>query len=144
MRPKKQIILLAAHCDRASELSFLLTVHGFAVTVADSAAHATELLPERAFDLLLCEWPMPGIESLLSHTKACGNPQRSLLLAFKTPNIQLAPLGLETDYIITAGEYSSARLIDRVKTLSAHKPGPKPAKKPVVSVAVFAADRRIA
>ena len=141
MRPPKKILLVASDEDHLGVLRFILETQRFRVTAAASAVEAAEILRTHFFEVLLCEWPLPGIEALLDQARAIDDQLRSLVLA---TSLKETPEGVYADAIATRG-CSNAELLERVRILAARKRGPK-FKKPVISAAPVTAaqDWRVA
>ena len=142
MRPKKKVLLVGVDVDRASVLKFTLETCGFAVTVKTTAAEALEEMQSSRHDLLLCVWPLSGVEFLIDQIYVLDLDIRTLVLA---ANLREVPFGLNADAILTRGNCSSAELLERAKVLSARKRGPRPMRKPVAAAPVMSfAERRLA
>jgi DNA-binding response OmpR family regulator len=127
MKSKKRILLAASQEDRASVLKFTLETNRFFVIVAATSQEAIANLPGRAFDLVLVDWPLDGCAAVLD--AAYAEETRSLVLAAKEKK---RPGCCADDVIIYPA--SPAYLIDRIKVMCARKRGPRPTKKPVVSL----------
>jgi DNA-binding response OmpR family regulator len=127
MRPKKRILLACDREDRLSQLRYLLTVHGYAVTGAETITAAWGELNAGWFDLVLVDWPLDNCHYLLNH--AHEREVASLVLAAKEKEHP----GCMADAVLL-GRFSAVELLERVKIVTARKRGPKPMKKPVASV----------
>ena len=142
MRPKKHILIAGADETRVSVLRYLLLTHGYAVTAAASAAEALEYLAGRKYAVLLCDWPLPGIEHLVDQADLRYREMPSLVLA---SSLTQRPESCWSSAVLTKG-FTAADLIERIKIFASRKCGPKKGK-PVASVppaAADAADRRLA
>ena len=138
MRPKKKILLVGVNEDRLGVLKFTLEVNRFTATCAPTAGEALDLLQQRSYDLLLCDWPLIGIERLLDQARGIDETLHSLVMA---PGQSQPPDDVFfADEILRRGGCRSAELLERVKLLTARKRGPRPERKPVVSVDLASAE----
>jgi hypothetical protein len=131
MRPKKKILLVGGDEERVSCLRYLLTTCRFAVITASDAKAAEGLLIVERFDLLVCDWPLAGVEWLLTRAKAIDPNTPTLLLAYTAVWV---PQGCVADKTLCKGEFGSAVLLEWARELAVRKRGPRPGKKPVASV----------
>ena len=126
MRPKKRILLAASQEERAGVLRFVLETNGLAITITPTAGDVIELLRGPAFDLLVVDYPFDGCAAVLD--AALNARTSSLVLAAREKQRPDCPAD---DFLIYPT--SSSQLLERIKTMSAHKRGPRPLKKPTVS-----------
>jgi CheY-like chemotaxis protein len=141
MIPKKRILLVGEKEDRLAIYRFLLEMNHFAVTSADTASHAAELLHTQPFDLILCELPLAGCQELIECCREIDSYMTSIVLVNKCK----LPDGFNANALIFAREYSAAYLLDRVKLFTIRKRGPRPARIPPSGAPAAAdADRRLA
>lgn len=142
MRSKKKILLVSENDIRNSILKFALGTHSFAVSSALSASDAAYLLGYNSYDLLLCDLPLTGAQSLFDLAAEVDA---------RLPILVLAKSGAEVSNIskisalIIKPDYCFAYLLERIKVLVARQRG-RIAKRisPVAAPAMSAADRRIA
>jgi hypothetical protein len=113
---------------RVGLLSYLLRTYSYAVTTADTADEAEQLMLQTpaTFDLLLVTWPLKGAEALLKRAKAISPYTGRLLVA---QDDALEPSGWTADSTISSSQYSSEAILDRVAALTARKRGPRPRLK---------------
>jgi DNA-binding response OmpR family regulator len=134
MRPKRRILLAGSDENRVSVLKCVLETNGFRVTTALTAAEALGHLRAETYDLLLCEWPLAGMQPLLDAARDTHQPTPTLVLASR---LKECPEGLFGDDVILSDGFCVAGLRDRIKVLSTRKRGPRPMKKEPVSVPVI-------
>ena len=138
MRPKKRILLAASDEQRASELRYLLYLNSYAVAGAEDAPDALNLLVSQPFDLVLMDWPFGDSADLIRLAFDLEIPSLAFATGTKEPPDCFADA-------VLFGSVSAVALLDRVKTLTIRKRGPKPIKKPSVSArAILIHDRRTA
>jgi response regulator RpfG family c-di-GMP phosphodiesterase len=113
---------------RLGVLSYLLRTYGYAVTTADTADEAEQLMLQTPvwFDLLLITWPLKGAEALLKRAKVISPGTGTLAVA---QDDDLAPLRSTADATISSSQYSSDAILERVGLLTARRRGPRPQPK---------------
>jgi len=143
MRPRKKILLVSSDEEGNQVHRYVLWAHHYDVTAAISSAEALEQLHGRQFDLLLCELPLKGIQSLLKKAQALNPLMNSLVLTGK-PAVNGNPTGplLDLDATAQQGICSMEVLLQRVKWLTRSKRGPK--KAPTVDRMMEIVERWIA
>jgi DNA-binding response OmpR family regulator len=134
MRPKKRILIASSFETRLSVLRFMLTTNGRAVSTATYAAEALAQLRAYGCDLLLIDLPFFGYQSLIDQVNVPGWHQPVIGLLKRTD----MPEAIGFDAMLPR-DYSPAELLDRIRVMTACKRGPKPQKKPVLSVPAIAA-----
>lgn len=124
MRPKKRILLVDTNHDRMGCMRFLLDTHGYAVLSASTARQAEEIIENAEIELMFTIWPIkdPALEALLR--KANDTLHVPWLLSSLHQPTGIWP---GDGYVI--GISSSAEILERVKSMSARKRGPKPGFK---------------
>ena len=138
MRPKKKILLMGANEDRVSVLTFTLKTHAYAVTVAPSAAEAIEFLRVLHFELLLCQMPLEGVDSVIDQARAADINTPSMVLTTK----QVEPVLCDA---VLPDACTMELLLERIKVMSARKRGPRPVPKmPVAVPAICVPERMLA
>jgi DNA-binding response OmpR family regulator len=130
MRPKKQILLVGSNEDRLGILAYMLQVNGFAVSRAFSSAEGVERLRQRRRDLLICDLPFDGAQSVLDAGRQANPFMHSMVLRGKLDAWEGC-----ADVEIVRG-ICAEELLDRVKVLCARKRGPKPYRIPPVGVQI--------
>ena len=114
MRPKKRILLIDTDEDRRGEFKFVLTVCGYNVI-----QHARGQI-----DLILVRWPIAAE----SCKRLKANHDCPLVLMLAKADIRI-PVVAGVDAVLT-GSTSRLELLERIKVMTtAHKRGPKPARK---------------
>jgi DNA-binding response OmpR family regulator len=96
-----------------------LAIEGFVVTTAPDGLEAIALLDQRAFQLIVLDWMLPGKEGLdvLRHVRAGGNQTPVLMLTVRD-SVADRVVGLETgadDYLTKP--FAFAELIARTRAL---------------------------
>ncbi|HEY1767783.1 MAG TPA: hypothetical protein VGG26_09010 [Terracidiphilus sp.] len=143
MRPKKRILLIAAHEDRASELRYQLDLWGFAVMSAATAGEAREWFEAGRVELIVAEHNLAGFDvvPLLDGLRRANGWVPQLLLA---PRLTMAPEGAVADAVLTKG-YTAEQLRHSVKGMAARKRGPRkkdPARVTLADIVNAIGDRR--
>jgi DNA-binding response OmpR family regulator len=130
MRPKKRILLIGGDENRAGTTRFMLVTQGFAVTAANDTADALAYLAIEAWDLVLCDLPLPGLKDICDAVHATCPHVPVLIVG------EREPVSSETFASIQERALGAAELVDRIKVLCARKRGPrKGTRKPVASAA---------
>ena len=138
MRPRKKILLVSADEEGNQVRRYDLWTHRYDVKAAGSAAEALEQLHGRQFDLLLCELPLKGVQSLLKKAPALNPELKTILLTAKPED---TPSELFVNAILP--KYTSVeQLLEHIKLRVNRKRGPK--KAPTVDRMMELAERRIA
>jgi DNA-binding response OmpR family regulator len=132
MRPKKRILLAVSLDERMSILRFLLETHAYAVIGAETSTVALAYLDECSADLVMIDWPFDSSADLVDRAHA-----------FEIPSMVIAERERQRPECmadaILLGRVSAVELLARIRTISARRRGPRPAKKPA-AVAAAAAD----
>lgn len=145
MRPKRRILLIDVNEQQRSQYRYALRIAAFEVQAAGTAAEARAIAAAWMPDVVLAMLPAPGVglRALLNDLHAASPYLPSLALAPRA-NAELAEIRAS----MTAVNPPMSDVIQRLKTLSARKRGPRKGfKKPVqlVSAAdILAVDRRLA
>jgi CheY-like chemotaxis protein len=137
VRSRKKILLVSASEERASVLSFKLTTWGFSVTVISCAADALALLAAGSYELLLCELPLNGVETLIDQANEINDSMRTMVLL---DSRVLLSDSLHAHAVVWKSPCAE-ELLDRVKRLTASKRGPRE-HKPIFPAAVFSREER--
>jgi len=129
MRPRKVVLCVAASELKLSVQMFLVDTWGYRALGALSASKALEILqcaePD-TIDLLILNLPLPARDSLLQ-AAIDRHPEMGTLALNNTPEYD----GNCNVDIFLPSNTSAEDLRERIKMLTAKKPGPK--KKPVKS-----------
>lgn len=125
MRPRKGLLLVVQDEALLSRWAFVLETKQFRVYRTQNAAEALALLAQLETDsvyVLIAAMPLPNLDELLLHATSMHPELRTLVTSDRTGDYRsgiahvFVPSGC-----ITA-------LVDRLKTLTARKRGPKPAR----------------
>jgi DNA-binding response OmpR family regulator len=142
MRPKKRILVVGASEDRVGVLRFTLETHAYATTAAYTAEAALEILGEQYFDVLICGWPLDGIEALLRDARANHPAVRTMILAPTAVNLPISEM--PADATLCKASYGMAYMLERLKYLAARTPGPAKKLPAVAQAAIPTTDWRVA
>lgn len=115
-------MLVGGDEERVALLRFVFHVHHYCVVTAESAAEAERLLVGASAHLLLVLWPLDGARQLLKVSKAIDWTVPVLVVA---PTEAFLTLWPEVDAALFRDHCSSADVLDRVKVMTARKPGPR-------------------
>ena len=120
-RPKKRILIVAENDVRASVLRMVLETRGYATAVAQSADEAWKMLAPRGYELLLCDWPLAGIDRVMeaAHIVDVDLPRMVLARGLKE-----RPDTLQAEAVI-CGNAPMIEILERMRTLMARKRGPR-------------------
>jgi DNA-binding response OmpR family regulator len=122
MRPKKTILLAGLDPQRVSELAYMLTIQGYAVTAAQSTTEAATYAAERLYDVLLLDLPLDGFERLIHHARLADRDYTQCI-ALKHESHELPDtIGFSA---VMGHMCPAAELLDRLKVTCARKRGPR-------------------
>jgi two-component system response regulator CpxR len=127
MRPKKTILCVDDNEQILSVRTFLLQTRGYRVIAGPTPQEALEAVANSlpgAFDLLLCDLLMPGMDGneLVRRAKEL---QPSLPAMIVSGTVQTYDRAGRADVFLPKGASSPAELLERVRVLVARKRGPK-------------------
>jgi two-component system response regulator CpxR len=126
MRPRKTILLVDDNETSARIRSYLLTIKGYVVTVAPTAAEAVRIFKDHPFDLIVAElmlFPMCANE-MVKRMKRISKETPILIVS---ESLETYPLDLLADGFLPKRTCSPVAVVERVRTLIVRKRGPKPA-----------------
>jgi CheY-like chemotaxis protein len=124
MRPKKVILCVDDNEQELSVLSYILTINGYRVLAATSAKEAIPLFAENTVDLVLADCAMPQMDGaqLVGRLKQIANHIPMILLGdAQKMGSDLHP----ADAMLAKRNCAPQDLMERVKTMSARKRGPR-------------------
>jgi two-component system response regulator CpxR len=124
MRPKKVILCVDDNEQELSVLSYILTINGYRVLAATSAKEAIPLFAENTVDLVLADCAMPQMDGaqLVGRLKQIANHIPMILLGdAQKMGSDLHP----ADAMLAKRNCAPQDLLERVKTMSARKRGPR-------------------
>ena len=123
MRPKKTILCVDDNEQDLSVVKFMLATNGYRVLVATTAPEAIALFADNLVDLVLCDFAMPLMngDGVIRQLKQIASHVPMALLGNAE---KLANLFPAADAIISKTS-SALELLERVKTLSVRKRGPR-------------------
>jgi len=132
MRPKKTILCVDDNEQVLSVRTFLLQTRGYRVIAVPTPQEALESIANSvsgAFDLLLCDLLMPGMDGneLVRRAKEL---QPSLPAMIVSGTVSSYDRAGRADVFLPKGASSPAELLERVRVLVARKRGPKKAVVP--------------
>ena len=141
MRPKKTILCVDDNEQILSIRTFLLQTRGYRVIAVPTPQEALEVIADAlpgAFDLLLCDLLMPGMDGneLVRRSKEL---QPSLPAMIVSGTVQTYDRAGRADVFLPKGASSPAELLERVRVLVARKRGPKKAVPPPTQAARLSA-----
>ena len=124
MRPKKVILCVDDNEQELSVLKFMLATNGYKVVSAVTGQEALRIFAETAVDLVLADYAMPQMNGsqLIDRLK---------LIASHVPMILLGDpqkMGGEmhaADALLAKKGCTAQELLERIKTMSARKRGPR-------------------
>ena len=124
MRPKKIILCVDSNEQELSVVSFMLSTNGYKVLAATTTRDAEEQFTENPVDLVL-------VDSTLSHANSDQLIRRLKQLASHVPMILLGdPASMNgqmhaADAVLARKSVTPMELLERIKTMSARKRGPR-------------------
>jgi len=132
MRPKKTILCVDDNEQVLSVRAFLLQTRGYRVLAIASPQEALESIANSvpgAFDLLLCDLLMPGMDGneLVRRAKELQPALPAMIVSGTVTTYDRAG---RADVFLPKGASSPAELLERVRVLVARKRGPKKAILP--------------
>jgi CheY-like chemotaxis protein len=138
MRPKKVILCVDDNEQELSVLKFMLATNGYRVVSATNGKEAIGVFAETAVDLVLADYSMPQMNG-------CQLIERLKQIAAHVPMILLGDPQKMTgemhaaDALLAKKNCTPQELLERIKTMSARKRGPRKGSQrtaPVVELAV--------
>jgi two-component system response regulator CpxR len=138
MRPKKVILCVDDSEQELSVLTFMLATNGYRVIAAQTGQQAMEMFCSNSVDLVLTDFAMPQMN---------GNQLIDRLKQI-APHIPMIMLGdpqkmggdiHAADLLLAKKNCSAQELLERIKTMSARKRGPRKGSvrvQPMVELAV--------
>jgi len=132
MRPKKTILCVDDNEQILSVRTFLLQTRGYRVVAVPTPQEALEAVVNSApgaFDLLLCDLLMPGMDGneLVRRAKELQPALPAMIISGTVTTYDRAG---RADVFLPKGASSPAELLERVRVLVARKRGPKKAIVP--------------
>jgi CheY-like chemotaxis protein len=124
MRPKKVILCVNSNDQELSVMSFMLTTNGYRVLSAVSAQEAIELFSGSPVDLVLADYGAPQMNGsqLVKRLKQIAGHVPMILLG--DPQALAGQIHL-ADALLAKKQCSPQELLERIKTMSARKRGPR-------------------
>ncbi len=124
MRPKKVILCMNENEQELSVLSFLLATHGYRVLAANGTKEAIGFLTDNLIDLVLVDMSMtkPGGDHVAGQLKRSA-PHVPVMLLGDPQKVAGQPHA--ADAFVSKRNCSTQELLERVKTMSARKRGPR-------------------
>jgi two-component system, OmpR family, response regulator CpxR len=124
MRPKKVILCVDDNEQELSVLAFMLTTNGYRVLSALSGPEAIGIFSETSVDLVLSDFAMPQMngDQLVGRLKQLGAHVPMILLG--DPQKMGGDLHA-ADALLAKKNCSAQELLERIKTMSARKRGPR-------------------
>jgi CheY-like chemotaxis protein len=124
MRPKKIILCVDDNEQELSVLSYMLTVNGYRVLSAASGHEAIPLFTGNAVDLVLADFTMPHMDGtqLVSRLKQIAQHIPMILLG--DPQKMGGDLHA-ADALVPKRNCTPQELLEKIKTMSARKRGPR-------------------
>lgn len=132
MRPKKVILCVDDNEQDLSVLSFMLTTNGYRVMPAVTPDEAIGIFAETSVDLVLADFAMPQMNGaqLVKQLKQIAGHVPMILMG------EPQAMGGEiyaADAMLAKKNCSALELLERVKTMSARKRGPRKGTHRVVA-----------
>ena len=129
MRPKKTILCVDDNEQILSVRTFLLQTRGYRVVAVATPQEALECIAGAApgaYDLLLCDLLMPGMDGseLVRRAKELQPGMPAMIISGTVTTFDRAG---RADVFLPKGASSPAELLERVRVLVARKRGPKKA-----------------
>ncbi len=137
MRPKKVILCVDDNEQELSVLSYILTINGYRVLAATSAKEAIPLFAENTVDLVLADCAMPHMDGaqLVGRLKQIAHHIPMILLG----DAQKMGSDLHAaDAMLAKRNCAPQDLLERVKTMSARKRGPRKGSARIMPAAELA------
>lgn len=124
MRPKKIILCVDDNEQELSVLAFMLATNGYRVLSALNAQEAIGMFAETAVDLVLSDFAMPQMngDQLVHRLKQLAPHVPMILLG--DPQKMGSDIH-SADALLTKKNCTSQELLERIKTMSARKRGPR-------------------
>jgi CheY-like chemotaxis protein len=124
MRPKKIILCVDDNEQELSVTKFMLATHGYKVVSATNAQEAIAIFSDIAVDLVLADHSMPQMSGsqLVDRLKQMAPHVPMILLG--DPQKMNGEVHL-ADLLLTKKSCSPIDLLERIKTLSTRKRGPR-------------------
>src|ERR1700678_4315313 len=124
MRPKKVILCVDDNEQELSVLTFMLATNGYRVLAALNAQEAIALFSETTVDLVLSDFAMPQMngDQLIGRLKQIASHVPMILLG--DPQKMGGELHA-ADALLAKKNCSAQELLERIKTMSARKRGPR-------------------
>ena len=124
MRPKKIILCVDDNELELSVLKFMLSTNGYRVLSATNGQEAIGLFSETQVDLVLADFAMPQMDGsqLVERLKQIASHVPMILLG-EPRKMEAEPH--HADVLLAKGNCSPQELLERVKTMSARKRGPR-------------------
>jgi CheY-like chemotaxis protein len=124
MRPKKVILCVDDNEQELSVLKFMLMTNGYKVLSALNGQEAIGMFAETSIDLVLTDFAMPQMNGsqLVDRLKQIANHIPMILLG------DPARMGGDihaADALLAKKNCTSQELLERIKTMSARKRGPR-------------------
>jgi CheY-like chemotaxis protein len=124
MRPKKVILCVDDNEQELSVLTFMLVTNGYKVLSASSGQDAIGMFAETAVDLVLTDFAMPQMNGsqLVDRLKQVAQHIPMILLG--DPQRMGGDIHA-ADALLAKKNCTSQELLERIKTMSARKRGPR-------------------
>jgi CheY-like chemotaxis protein len=124
MRPKKIILCVDDNEQTLSVRKFLLETRGYRVYTALNGPEAITLFSSTQVDLVLTDLGLPQMDgnALIGHLKEIS-PEVPMILTSDT--VRAGERAHRADAFLAKGCCSPADLIERIRTMSARKRGPR-------------------
>lgn len=124
MRPKKIILCVNNNENELSVLKFMLETNGYRVISAANGQEAIDIFAETNIDLVLADFAMPQMNGsqLVERLKQLAAHVPMILLV--DPQ-KMAGEMHSADALLAKKACSPLELLDRIKTMSARKRGPR-------------------
>jgi CheY-like chemotaxis protein len=124
MRPKKVILCVDDNEQELSVLSFMLTTNGYKVIPATSGQEAISLFSHAQVDLVLADFAMPQMNGhqLVNRLKQIASHVPMILLG--DPQAMAGQIHA-ADALLAKKQCTPQDLLERIKTMSARKRGPR-------------------
>jgi two-component system response regulator CpxR len=124
MRPKKIILCVDDNEQELSVLTFMLQTNGYRVLSASNGQEAIGIFADTAVDLVLTDFGMPHMNGnqLVSRLKQIASHVPMIMLG--DPQKMGGDMHA-ADALLTKKNCTSHELLEKVKTMSARKRGPR-------------------
>jgi len=132
MRPKKTILCVDHNEHTLSVRKFLLETRGYRVFTAVNGKDAITIFSSTPIDLVLTDLGLPQMDGngLIGHLKEIS-PDVPMILTSDT--VRAGDRSHRADAFLGKGCCSSAELIERIRSMSARKRGPRKANPPLAA-----------